>query len=130
MREILFKAKRIDNGEWIEGNLLWITDGMYIVPLNAWLDYAELSHFIAVEPHTICQYTGLTDKNGNKIWENDIVIVNNRYKGKVIWSELWTNYMVIGKGNINISIHNRWDDVYEVIGNIFDNEELLKGGAE
>ena len=95
-KKILFRAKRIDNGEWIEGNLLWITDGMYIVPLNAWLDYAELSHFIAVEPHTICQYTGLTDINGNKIWENDIVNYED-IKGIVKFGEYASGFDGIAK---------------------------------
>ena len=134
MRDILFKAKRKDNGEWVEGSLIqspymgevrsWISTPKDKTRLRAIATYYGDWRAVEVRTDTICQYTGLTDKNGNKIWENDVVIVNGNYTGKVIWSELWTNYTVIGS-NINISINNRWNDIYEVIGNIFDNPELI-----
>lgn len=70
-REILFKAKRKDNGKWVEGYLM---DEDYInVPFN---DYDACGRFddpIEIDPDTICQFTGLTDKNGKRIWENDIL---------------------------------------------------------
>ena len=71
MREILFKAKRIDNGEWVYGNLfknLWATR---IIPVTSELDAGELSELFLVNPSTICEFTGLTDKNGVKIFEGD-----------------------------------------------------------
>ena len=80
MREILFKAKRIDNGEWVEGSLidLDIDSGYcYIVPPYKKASILPINFLITdrmklVDPETLCQFTGLCDRYGNKIWENDI----------------------------------------------------------
>jgi len=144
MREILFKAKRIDNGEWVEGFLfkMQMDDGYTWCigeePLTA-NDYSEIigcgRTWFFINHHTLSQYTGLTDKNGNKIWENDIVGYYSEY------SESW-NYGTVSYGEFNCSCCNGvygWTfecgDIrdyksYEVKGNIFDHPELLKGGAE
>lgn len=81
MREILFKAKRIDNGEWIEGSLidLDIDSGYcYIVPPYKKASILPINFLITgrmelVASETICQFTELYDKNGKRIWENDII---------------------------------------------------------
>lgn len=127
----LFRAKRKNWKQlpkemwWVEGYLYGIWEHRYIL----WGMINDVPNMVEVDTLTICQCTGLKDKNGKLVWENDVIIVNGRYKGRVIWSEIWTNYMVIrnrnGNIDINISIHNRWNDVYEVIGNIFDNPELM-----
>ena len=139
MREILFKAKKIDNGEWIIGNLVVSEDAeegwkAIIIPKfdsNMFTKGGEkgdlgFENWHRVEESTICQYTGLTDKNGNKIWENDVVIGDFGYvKGRYIirWFANKAKFDFPTDATI---IENE----YEVIGNIFDNPELLKGGAE
>lgn len=91
MREILFKAKRIDNGEWIEGSFLNLDSDSgycYIVPAYETASTLPIKSLILdrmklVDPETICQFTGLTDKNGKKIWENDIVTCRTKYGGDI-----------------------------------------------
>lgn len=159
MREILFKSKRIDNGEWVEGFVVRpfsrnaegkITNYCF----NALDEMGFVSECI-VSADTICQYTGLTDKNGNKIWENDVLLQKTtemhwcnwecvgvvKY-GEHDWDESNYGYISIGFyvepivkksdiNKINCGINQDYinDECYpiEVIGNIFDNDELLKG---
>ena len=138
MREILFKAKRIDNGEWVEGFLIkdLHEEEWYIGFLFG--GGAHDTDVVQINSETICQYTGLTDKNGNKIWENDVV------KGRH-WAEneSYYNFQVdcneksglilfeSPTANARLSIHDFYDfKEVEVIGNIFDNPELLEGSEE
>lgn len=91
MREILFKAKQIDNGEWIEGSLidLDIDNGYcYIVPPYKKASILPIIFLITdrmklVDPETLCRFTGLCDKNGNKIWKNDILMCHGNPKDLV-----------------------------------------------
>ena len=127
MREILFKAKRIKNGEWVEG-LLWKkkynSNNIFI---SCFPDKDDNEETYVVDPNTICQYTGLTDKNGNKIWENDVV-KDNVVFGTVVWDEKHVQFMIDDEFDGHQEYTDWWGEV-EVIGNIFDNPELLKGGA-
>ena len=137
MREILFKAKRIDNGEWVEGCLLVLDDETYRVATSCLQGNAE--HLLEVcayevDPSTICQCTGLEDKNGKLIWENDVVKgawfdkgKRHRHIGTV--SYICCAYKVVGVKQY-YGLHDELNGSYTVIGNIFDNPELLKGGAE
>ena len=134
MREILFKAKRLDNGEWVEGLLTIMWGEYHIIHQNN----ENLAYPITEE--TICQFTGLTDKNGNKIWENDICYYDDMDICVIRFGEYDNN-----TGHKHIGFRTDWQkykDLYrhdlgfwvterelEVIGNIFDNPELLEGGA-
>lgn len=76
MREILFKAKRIDNGEWVEGYYLrdqYHRGGKDIIFYRKNSDWFTVYTNI-IDPKTLCQFTGLCDKNGKRIWENDILM--------------------------------------------------------
>ncbi len=133
MREILFKAKRIDNGEWVEGHLFdngfdgeekkYFVGGLIIEKYNGTAcDKWNVTgiYFYEVNPKTLCQFTGLCDKNGNKIWENDIL----RYE----WDRKTRIDIVKYQPPIfTYSNSMRWSlSQDEVIGNIFDNPELLQ----
>lgn len=123
-REILFKAKRLDNGEWVEG--------YYIGPIGA-LDVHEICDIhditgtrVEVDPSTVCEYTGLTDKNGMKIFEGDIVRRETAYYGKhnvydepVVWEDDIENDSFGEPYTSGYCIHG-WN--WEVIGSIHDGE--------
>lgn len=124
----LYKAKRLDNGEWIVGGLVrygfTCKEKYYIVP-----DYASDLYAMEIDPNTICRCTGLKDKNGNLIWENDIVKClyncydeNYVYIGKMIYKEDTCRFVAV---NSESTDYEWWDEEKEVIGNIFDNPELL-----
>ena len=143
-REILFKAKRIDNSEWAEGWLLKdeVTGQCFIHASGNSVNESDKVNeegclrFIAfeVDENTICQYTGLNDKNGKKIWENDIV---NCYEsecfGVIKWEEDEAKFIFdIVLEDLAFEPEDVYDyiDDMEVVGNIFDNPELLKGSEE
>ena len=123
----LFRAKRIDNGEWTYGYLYGIWERKYIL----WGTTNNVPDMTEVEPSTICQCTGLKDKSGKLIWENDIVrIVYNgiEYIYKVIWDVSELDFKATnGKENYksNFQYLTCCEEI-EIIENIFDNPELLK----
>ena len=124
MREILFRGKRMDNGEWVEGDLHKNTgfSKAHIHPVG------ERVRSFDVIPETVGQYTGLTDKNGNKIFEGDIVELHfSGARGVVIFDKYCFIIEVHAFGGMERNIIGEYDkDVLEVIGNIHDNP-LLKG---
>lgn len=131
MREILFKAKRISTDEWVEGSLISNEDHSFIVePVeSSYIGYCldcdrpYIDQF-NVDPSTICQYTGLTDKNGNKIWENDIVnVIYTDKKGECHYVK---NYLLTDLRNSSVIGWLDYANELEVAGNKFDNAELLE----
>lgn len=123
MREYLFRGKMIANGNWSEGNLLVTRQGCCITP-----DATVLGSYGAVDPETVGQYTNMLDKNGTKIFEGDICSFCNT-DGEL------TNYEVLWFGRkwvVREANSNAVDDLdlffcerSVVIGNIYDNPELL-----
>lgn len=149
MREILFKAKRLDNGEWVEGYYVKTRLGTDIKPSDIIFVPFKISRneewgWMKIDPTTLCQYTGLTDKNGRKIWENDIV--SNEWcflRGKsIVKFGEYKDYHMPERyqcGNYGFFLEHmhqndfgaRKDILYfsckcEVVGNIFDDKELLE----
>ena len=133
-REILFKAKRKYSGEWLEGYYVYCRKRHYILPiLNKEIGFDEREDkWIEVDAETLCQYTGLTDKNGKKIWENDIVKANldESYPEdityiKILWNEC--GFCVNENYSTDIWTLEKWDaEHFQVCGNIFDNPDLLE----
>lgn len=136
MREIIFKGKRKDNGEWIEGSLItsinraWIssekTDSQRLRSIS---NTNAIWRSIEIIPDTICQFTGLCDKNGKKIWENDI-IQYGAFAAVVKFGEY-------GNGNLGFYVDfpeetnyrkdfSYWAKKVVVIGNAVDDRSLLQ----
>lgn len=134
MREILFRGKQRDNGEWFYGDL---------IHLNHCVSIRSKDCARSVVPETVGQYTGLTDKNGRKIFEGDIVKNKWCFIHSIRFGEYFQPF--------NDDIHTKhigfyvehtgedkdlyrkdlgyYADKYEVIGNIHDNPELIGGGG-
>lgn len=126
MREILFKAKRKDNGKWVKGDAIHEPIGMSIR-----YEKNGMSVRVPVDPDTLCQYTGLTDKNGKKIWENDILRRDGYWDMRIEFEN--GAFMVRNADKIQYINRVTYTSIstfdikeYEVIGNIFDNPELLE----
>lgn len=135
----LYHGKRVDNGEWVEGSL----STEYLKECGCVMISPTADTCYKVDPETVGQYTGLTDKNGKKIFEGDIVKAecdlyhgeNKKERvthiGTVIYDKKFCQFGINVAGFSKCYVLNRWKGDYnEVIGNIHDNPELLKGGAE
>ena len=147
-REILFRGKRIDNGGWINGDLIttpFIRNETqehitYILDItkadyDCFEDLVESNGIFEVDSETVCQYTGLTDKSGRRIFENDVIECkrNNRhFQSQIEWDSICGGFMfqdtkegsAVGlDALLNGGIYND----FKIIGNIFDNPEFVKG---
>ena len=123
MRDILFKAKHIVLNKWYEGYYVKIGILHYICVAEEDSSF----RFIEIEPSTLCQYTGLKDRNGDKIWEHDIVEIGSEDDYfKLEWQEDTASFVMVSDSFI-VTFDNYWSHEIEVIGNIFDNSDLLRG---
>ena len=156
MREILFRGKRLDNGEWVEGYLYehepplqCIVSKDYIPEPSRWYiiktAFADWNmprqvEFIEIDPDTVCQFTGLLDKNGKRIFEGDVVAQSwydfdepaDDSFGEVVFSVSDCSFSVLdlNKNEIMSMGHGcAYHYEVEIIGNIHDNPELLGGGG-
>lgn len=130
MREILFKAKRIDNGKWVEGYVIRRHGLYFLYDIINSESYRQ--NICEVDPETLCQFTGLCDKNGKKIWEKDILMahLDESYPEDVTYETVEWNFAG-WVGNETDSTDRKYLDefdleYFEVVGNIFDNPELLQ----
>ena len=128
-REILFKAKIKDDGEWVEGyyQKRFDLDGSE-QHFIFWSKSYTVWEYVEIDSDTLCQYTGLTDKNGRKIWENDIVV--EKYKGRIavkyriVFDLEEGSWMLETRSGARYGIGSINQKDFEVIGNIFDNDLL------
>lgn len=115
MREILFRGKRIDSGEWVYGTMYKIAKDLnpFILTGGKW------GCSYQVDEETVDQYTGLKDKNGNLIFDGDILSLPNGRQYVVIFED---GAFILE----NTGIPMRFANKFEVIGNVHDNPELLE----
>ena len=140
----LYRAKRTDNGEWVQGYLVETRhntyhDGYRIIDKNG-INYDELDYYepsfisYVIDKTTICQCTGLKDKNGKMIWENNIVRDDNGNLYKAFWQDRYYQFSWICVKSDKLPIGAKWDFwsirnyEIEVIGSAIDNPELLEVG--
>lgn len=150
MREILFKAKRKDNGKWVEGYYCKMSETTYCFKEDYERKPVSEHHYILqermtdwglpnqivqieIDSETLCQFTGLCDKNGKKIWENDILMarLDESYPEDVTYETVEWNvagWVTHETDSTDRQYLDEFDlEHYEAIGNIFDNPELAQG---
>ena len=150
MREILFKAKRKDNGKWVEGYYYKMSETTYCFKEDYERKPVSEHHYILqermtdwglpnqivqieIDSETLCQFTGLCDKNGKKVWENDILMahLDESYPEDATYETVEWNvagWVTHETDSTDRQYLDKFDlEHYEAIGNIFDNPELAQG---
>lgn len=154
MREILFRGKRLDNGEWVEGFIVasrenTYPDGFEMITVDG-INYDEIDNYIpdfisyAVDPFTVGQYTGLEDKNGKRVFEGDVIKPFDDEIDKMVVEFHHGQFLLCLYGNRGYMAEYGWEeegnygcfeaeplssygDDIEIISTIYDNPEMLKG---
>ena len=136
-REVLFRGKRVDNGEWVYGGICDYGGGVSIFVVNHYEGslyeppYTDLDE-VDVDPSTVGEFTGLYDKNGKEIYEGDIVKEKESgIIGYIAFHKQSACFRIVfSKSDTGLGNRGIPGTFLEVIGNIADNPELLKGGEE
>ena len=146
-REILFRAKRIDDGEWVEGYYIYHIkrticplgdsvkpeDEQHVIMQDGFSDWNMPRNTVVyiIDPKTLCQYTGLKNKSGEKVFIGDIIRCTKGCPHEVIWLKEFAGTYVGGMPAVYLSglrAGYAWTGKEEKIGNVFDNPEILKAG--
>ena len=131
-RKILFRGKRIDNGEWVHGYLFKSWEDVFIL----WGTTNGVPNQIQVDPKTVGEFTGLCDKNGANIFEGDILKVDTEFENstihRVIWGGSYPAFEIEPNpyddcNGLQYVAHVCENTTCQIIGNIHDNPDLLKG---
>lgn len=137
----LSKAKRLDNGEWVQGyyvkglDVFTNCEEAHIIfePNTMFYSSGETDGWYKVDPSTICRCTGLKDKNGKLIWENDIIECKNRkhnFQTQIEWDAYCAGFIFQDTETSAVGLDaitaNGLYSESKVIGNIFDNPELVE----
>lgn len=136
-REILFRGKSVGTGEWLYGYLfnygLTKPSNVPCICVCVPKSWKEAYSLYTVHPETIGQYTGLKDKNGKEIFEGDIVIIGEKLKAKVVFYDgafrMQDEFSPTTIDTVDMGCMMREYGV-RIIGNVFSNPELLKGGTK
>lgn len=121
MRRILFRGKNLF-GKWIEGDLIqYIIYGKMHIARNSWGAGGQ-----EVVPETVGQYTGVTDENGNKIFEGDIVWDNYEEERGIVQWDNDTVRFIITCSTFTVDFDSVCGEELEIVGNVYDNAELIK----
>lgn len=130
IRDIKFKGKRLDNGEWVYGDLLHLVDGVYISNDNG-------CNMAQIDPDTVGMNTGLKDKKGKEIYGGDILAHNGEPIGYIVDGVRGYCFDVVYADPVSTStwslygvVVNDYEGDVEIVGNIYDNPEVVKGGTQ
>lgn len=138
MRDIRFRGKRLDTGEWVYGYLFQAENAWWIQEKPLENTFNDIQTFITgseavlrivayqVDPTTVGQYTGLKDKNGTEIFKGDVFATSTGIKATVEWEKEGRFLGFTTTGERRIIYINR-EPLVEIIGNIYENKELLEG---